>query len=427
MRLIYNGFFFAFFLEFKLSDVKITVSFSSTPTAGDLLKVTCSATVPDRLVHSPDNVIISYDNTGAQQVVLNNLDATESNVTSGENVFTKCVTINPVKTSDARRYFCVVPFSELLLLAVPVNVNELSVYSESLHGECVYVITFSIVIYFSVVPPPSMSVSLTPSGTIYESTLLVIVCIATLPSVVDTDVTVIVIWIRPNGTVISSDERVAVGQVSSPESNTFQSNLTFTPVDNGDKTDNETNDNGNYTCRMDISSTDSMIPVLSAFNSVEEEIIVAGMRFEHINSLRILPQLIFFSDLPEIKVEISTSGSTEVGQKLNITCTVTLVEGFVGNLTSMWDDLDVDMSVNIQNFDMIRTSDGSSSVLTIVLDPVQFDYRGTYICEAMFNTTFTNDDRTNSQDHKLIVDSEYHFYVTTKIFLLFLLFLINSA
>ena len=83
----------------------------------------------------------------------------------------------------------------------------------------------------------------------------------------------------------------------------------------------------------------------------------------------------------------------------------------MGNLTSMWDDLDVDS--NIQSFDMIRTSDGSSSVLTIVLDPVQFDYRGTYICEAIFNTTFTNDDRTNSQDHKLIVDSEYRFYVIT--------------
>ena len=92
--------------------------------------------------------------------------------------------------------------------------------------------------------------------------------------------------------ISSNDGRVVVGQVSSPESNTFQSNLTFTPVDNGDKTDNETNDNGNYTCKMDISSTDSMI--FSAFNSVKEEVIVAGMRFEHINSLRILLQLIFF-------------------------------------------------------------------------------------------------------------------------------------
>ena len=140
-------FFFAFFLEFKLSDVKITVSFSSTPIAGDLLKVACSATVPERLIHSPDNVIISYDNTGAQQVALNNPDATESNVTSGENVFTKNVTINPVKTSDAGQYFCVVLFSELLL-GVPVNVNELSVYSESLHENVCMLLLFPLLYIF---------------------------------------------------------------------------------------------------------------------------------------------------------------------------------------------------------------------------------------------------------------------------------------
>ena len=134
------------FLEFKLSDVKITVGFSLTPTAGDLLKVTCSVIVPERLVHSPDNVIISYDNIGAQQVVLNNPNATESNVTSRKNVFTKNVFINSVKTSDAGQYFCVVPFSELLV-PVPIDVNELSVYSESLHGECVYVIIYFIVIF----------------------------------------------------------------------------------------------------------------------------------------------------------------------------------------------------------------------------------------------------------------------------------------
>ena len=40
---------------------------------------------------------------------------------------------------------------------------------------------------------------------------------------------------------------------------------------------------------------------------------------------------------------------------------MTLVEGFVGNLTSMWDDLNVDS--NIQSFDMIRTSDGSSNII----------------------------------------------------------------
>ena len=42
---------FCFFtiLEFMDSDVTVSISFSSTPTAGDSLNLTCSATVPERL------------------------------------------------------------------------------------------------------------------------------------------------------------------------------------------------------------------------------------------------------------------------------------------------------------------------------------------------------------------------------------------
>ena len=126
-----------------------------------------------------------------------------------------------------------------------------------------------------------MSISLTPSGTIYESTLLVIICIATLPSVVDTDVTATVTWTGPNGTVISSDGRVSVGPVSSYEKNSaFQSELMFSPVDNGDMMD-DTNDNGNHTCTMEISSTNTLIS--NRMNSANKEITVAGMCFEYYN------------------------------------------------------------------------------------------------------------------------------------------------
>ena len=128
-----------------------------------------------------------------------------------------------------------------------------------------------------VVPPPSMSVSLTPSGTIYESALLVITCNAALPSVVDTDVSANVTWTGPSG-AINGDERILVGQVTSYEENsTFQSELMFSPVDNGDMMD-DTNDSGNYTCTMEISSTNTLI--LNGMNSANKEITVAGMCFE---------------------------------------------------------------------------------------------------------------------------------------------------
>ena len=123
-----------------------------------------------------------------------------------------------------------------------------------------------------------MSVSLTPSGTIYESTLLVITCNATLPSVVDTDVSATVTWTGPSGSLISSnDGRVTSGQVLFIEESVFQRNVTFSPVDNGDMNDNQANDNGKYTCDTTISSTNQLI--LSGTNNITEEITVDSKFF----------------------------------------------------------------------------------------------------------------------------------------------------
>ena len=123
-----------------------------------------------------------------------------------------------------------------------------------------------------------MSISLTPSGTIYESTLLVITCNTTLPSVVDTDVTATVTWTGPSGTVVNSiDGRLTVGQALFIEESVFQRNVTFSPVDNGDMNDNRTNDTGEYTCDTTISSTNQLI--LSGTNNITEEITVDSKYF----------------------------------------------------------------------------------------------------------------------------------------------------
>ena len=123
------------------------------------------------------------------------------------------------------------------------------------------------------VPPPTMSVSLSPSGIIYESTLLVITCNATLPSTVDTVVTATVTWTGPNS-LVNTNGRIIVDPAISVDDNVFQSQLTFQPVDNGD-TEKDVNDAGQYTCEMDISSTDNLI--LTGTNDIRtEDIVVTG-------------------------------------------------------------------------------------------------------------------------------------------------------
>ena len=89
-------------VEFVTSDISVVVSFSSIPTAGDQLNVTCIATVPERLVYTPASFVISYDAGGQQVVAEDNPDATQSNISQDGNTFSRVVTIDPVKTSDTR-------------------------------------------------------------------------------------------------------------------------------------------------------------------------------------------------------------------------------------------------------------------------------------------------------------------------------------
>ena len=128
------------------------------------------------------------------------------------------------------------------------------------------------------------------------------------------------------------------------------------------------------------------------------------------------------SDMTDMQLNISTMGSTEVGQNLNITCTVRVVERLVVmptieimviNTTDIY--LQVDMNISY----IVTTDDtGSETNWTVILEPVRFEDRGVYICTADFNVTGvngTNDPATATYDvqsreqvYKLIVDCELY-------------------
>ena len=120
-----------------------------------------------------------------------------------------------------------------------------------------------------------MSLVLYPNDTIYESTPLNITCTATLSSLVNTPVTAMVSWINPSNEIITStnDNRVTVLPAEYVGHNTFESVLIFYPVDNGDK--GSFDDQGEYTCVMNISSTDNLM--YNAVNNITGNIIVEGI------------------------------------------------------------------------------------------------------------------------------------------------------
>ena len=108
--------------------VKVELANPVTPTAGDILFMNCNITVPDRLVDSPSGILLAYDEGGNRLVVDQNNDTSESNVTRSNNIFSKQFTINPVKTSDARQYYCIAQFKTLGVIGY--GSRNIAVYSK---------------------------------------------------------------------------------------------------------------------------------------------------------------------------------------------------------------------------------------------------------------------------------------------------------
>ena len=102
-------------------------------------------------------------------------------------------------------------------------------------------------------------------------------------------------------------------------------------------------------------------------------------------------------------MSISSVGSTVVGQNLNITCTVRFVDGLVGNLTIKWDKIDDVSNFEDLNLTQVRVTDGAVTNVTLIMEPVLFEYRGMYMCLAIYNTLENADSGSNSIDTNLTV------------------------
>ena len=83
------------------------VDIPSVPTAGEAVALLCTVVPPDRFVLNLDTILWAYDAAGTMRIEMVNPDATLGPLVSetGGN-FSRNITLDPVKTSDARRYFC---------------------------------------------------------------------------------------------------------------------------------------------------------------------------------------------------------------------------------------------------------------------------------------------------------------------------------
>ena len=88
----------------------VGILFPTIPTAGDQFTMTCNISIPERLVHDLTrfSVVWSYNLAGTEGV-----EATVGNTTKIGNLILSNLTLNPMKTSDGRRYYCSLIFNDL--------------------------------------------------------------------------------------------------------------------------------------------------------------------------------------------------------------------------------------------------------------------------------------------------------------------------
>ena len=108
----------------------VDILFPTTPTVGDQFTMTCNINIPVRLVHDFTKIFVvwSYNLAGTERVEATNGDATVGNVTKIGNLILSNLSLNPVRTSDGRRYYCLITFNDLEVN--DVTFRDLSVQSK---------------------------------------------------------------------------------------------------------------------------------------------------------------------------------------------------------------------------------------------------------------------------------------------------------
>ena len=231
--------------ELTQDNFKIVLDIPSAPTAGEVITLSCTVVPPDRSVLNLDSILWAYDAAGTDRVDMVNPDATLGPLVSeaGGN-FSRNITLDPVKTSDARRYFCDYAIGV-------INTGDFA--DLTVQSKYMYMHMFML-LYYNIVPSPDVSVSRSPSsGPIYESTVLNLTCTATVPSVVDTAVSAAVVW-----TNVSSDtDYLTFLLPQQVETNKFESILMFNPVDIDNMEYGGFYSAGNYECQITVSDDSS--------------------------------------------------------------------------------------------------------------------------------------------------------------------------
>ena len=98
---------FIIFTDFDASHINVAMATSTPPpVVGESVNLTCTATLPERLTAEPTSVRWTYDLGASEDVTKFNKNASVAPLVRDGNTFISILTIDSVKTTDARDYNC---------------------------------------------------------------------------------------------------------------------------------------------------------------------------------------------------------------------------------------------------------------------------------------------------------------------------------
>ena len=112
---------FIYLIDFGRRHVQINIIIPSVAVAGDEFRLTCQIIVPPNFVENLTSVRWTYDLGASRDVIAENNDASVAPIARDRNLFTSVLTLDPVKTNDARQYYC-----QLTIVLFGFNENTMS-------------------------------------------------------------------------------------------------------------------------------------------------------------------------------------------------------------------------------------------------------------------------------------------------------------
>ena len=119
------------------------------------------------------------------------------------------------------------------------------------------------------VPPPDVSITRDPLGTLYAGTTLTFTCTIELDEQVDTGVMVTADWTGPDGSMLNN-ARISITAASLTGPLMYESRVMFDPLSDGPE------DGGTYTCMATVSPVEKEEYILTGSNNTTISIEITG-------------------------------------------------------------------------------------------------------------------------------------------------------